>query len=200
MSIPELRPRFQTLVPCRPEKAFEKFRLRLQQPQCPFEGTALDTFVSLTVKAEDRHYWSPVLTVQSRATEEGTRLQGHYGPHPNVWTLLLALSAIFCFGGVFIAMYGCAQLLLGQTPWALLGIPGAALGIALVYGLSLVGQWRAHDQMLQLKSFFDLSLCAQDLDVIEASAPPEKRSAKSDHDCAECRKRGKGFRRAEVTS
>lgn len=109
MSVPELRPRFQTLVPCHPQKAFEKFRLRLQQPECPFEGTVLETFISVTVKPKDRHYWSPVLTVQSRAVEGGTRLQGHYGPHPNVWTLLLALTATICFTGVFATIYGCAQ-------------------------------------------------------------------------------------------
>lgn len=192
MSAPQLRPRFETLVPCHPQKAFEKFRLRLQQPNCPFEGTVLDTFISITVKPEVSHYWSPVLTVQSRSVEGSTRLKGHYGPHPHVWTLLLALTAALCFTGVFITTYGCAQLLLGQTPWALLAIPATALGMACVYGVALLGQWRAHEQMLQLKSFFDVSVCAQELDTIVEnsvpnSAPSIQRVLDSESSCVQCR-------------
>jgi len=187
MSIPELRPRFQTLVPCHPQKAFEKFRLRLQQPDCPFEGTVLDTFISVTVKSKDRHYWSPVLTVQSRAVDGGTRLQGHYGPHPNVWTLLLALTATICFTGVFVTMYGCAQVLIEQSPWALLAIPATVLGMAIVYGIALLGQWRAHAQMLQLKSFFDVAICAQELAEIEAAKSSEAGSGEAHSTCVQCR-------------
>jgi hypothetical protein len=189
MSVPQLRPRFQTLVPCHHQKAFEKFRLRLQQPQCPFEGTVLDTFISVTVKPEARHYWSPVLMVQSRAIESGTLLHGHFGPHPNVWTLLLAITASICLSGLFITMYGCAQVLLEQTPWALMAIPATVMGMALVYGISLLGQWRAHEQMLQLKSFFDVSVCAQEIDAIEKARlqASEILQIKTESSCVQCR-------------
>lgn len=169
MSVPQIRPRFQTLVPCHPQKAFEKFRLRLQQPQCPFEGTVLDTFIHVTVKPEARHYWSPVLMVQARDVEAGTLLHGHFGPHPYVWTLLLAIAASMGLLGLFVAMYGFAQVILEQPPWALLAIPASVLGMGLVYGISLIGQWRAHEQMLQLKSFFDVSICAREIDAIETA-------------------------------
>lgn len=182
MSVPHLRPRFQTLVPCHPQQAFEKFKLRLAQPDCSFEGTVLERFISVTVKPEEQHYWSPVLTVQSEPVAEGTRLRGHYGPHPNVWTLLLAMAAAICFSGIFVTMYGCAQLLLGDTPWALLAIPGTALGLGAIYGVAFMGQWRARAQMLQLKSFFDISVCAQELTQIEG---PE--AVATHRVCSQCR-------------
>lgn len=191
MSVPRIRPRFQTLVPCHPQKAFGKFRLRLQQPQCQFEGTVLDTFIHVTVKPEVRHYWSPVLMVQARDVEGGTLLHGHFGPHPYVWTLLLAIAASMGLLGLFIAMYGCAQLMLGQPPWALLAIPASVLGMALVYGISLIGQWRAHEQMLQLKSFFDVSICGREMDAIE-NAKAQKQAQdllqiERESSCVQCR-------------
>lgn len=185
MSVAPLRPRFQSFVPCHPQKAFEKFRLRLQQPDCPFEGTVLDTFISVTVKASERHYWSPVLTVQSESVDGGTRLRGHYGPHPNVWTLLLAVAAAILFSGIFVLMYACAQILLGHTPWALLAIPGTLLLLGALYAVALMGQWRAHAQMLQLKSFFDVSVCAQELAEIERLTASESSTQDS---CASCQK------------
>ena len=188
MSAPRLRPRFQTIVPCHPQRAFDKFRLRLQQPDCLFEGTVLDTFISLSFKPEARHYWSPVLTVQSSAVEGSTHLRGHYTPDPHVWTLLWAIMAAICFGGIFITTYGCAQLLLGQTPWALLAIPIAVLGMAAVYGIALLGQWRAHDQMLQLKSFFDVSVCAQELAALaKANQATTPVKVTLNDGCAQCR-------------
>jgi hypothetical protein len=193
MSVPRIRPRFQTLVPCHPQKAFEKFRLRLQQPQCQFEGTVLDTFIHVTVKPEARHYWSPVLMVQARDVEEGTLLHGHFGPHPYVWTLLLAIGASMGLLGLFVAMYGCAQVILEQPPWALLAIPASVLGMALVYGISLIGQWRAHEQMLQLKSFFDVSICAREMDAIERAKAQAQKQAQEllqierESSCVQCR-------------
>ncbi|MGE3728141.1 MAG: hypothetical protein AB7I41_21480 [Candidatus Sericytochromatia bacterium] len=189
MSVPRIRPRFQTLVPCHPQKAFEKFRLRLQQPQCPFEGTVLDTFIHVTVKPEARHYWSPVLMVQARDVEAGTLLHGHFGPHPYVWTLLLAIGASMGLLGLFVTMYGCAQLMLGDAPWALLAIPASALGMALVYGVSLFGQWRAHAQMQDLKSFFDISICAQEMAAIERarSQAQDLLQIENDKSCVQCR-------------
>lgn len=186
MSVAPLRPRFQTFVPCHPQKAFEKFRLRLQQPDCAFEGTVLDTFISVTVKASARHYWSPVLTVQSESVHGGTRLRGHYGPHPNVWTLLLAVAAAILFSGIFVLMYACAQLLLGQAPWGLLAVPLTLILLGALYGIALLGQWRAHDQMLQLKSFFDVSVCAQELAAIGEGQMPSPVSP--EEACASCQK------------
>ena len=180
--MPQLRPRFQSIVPCHPQQAFEKFRTRLAQPDCAFEGVVLERFISVTVTADQRHYWSPVLTVQSEAVSGGTLLRGHYGPHPNAWTLLLALAAALCFSGVFATMYGCAQLLLETPPWGLLAIPATLLGIAAIYVVALWGQRRAAAQMEALKSFFEFSVCAQELLEIE---PPEVFEQSS---CARCLK------------
>ncbi len=166
----QLRPRFQSMVPCHPQQAFEKFRTRLAQPDCPFEGVVLERYISVTVTQEQQHYWSPVLTIQSEAVSGGTLLRGHYGPHPNVWTLLLAVAAILCFSGIFLTMYGSAQVILGEPPWGLLAVPATLLGVAGIYGVALWGQRQAKQQMEDLRSFFEFSVCAQELLEIE---PPE---------------------------
>lgn len=84
-------------------------------------------------------------------------------------------------------MGSTSQVLIEQSPWALLAIPATVLGIAMVYGIALLGQWRAHAQMLQLKSFFDVVICAQALAEIEAANPSELRAAESHSSCVQCR-------------
>jgi len=169
MASVRLRPRFRLVVPCEPEQALSSFRLRLQQPDCPYTGTVMDRHISLRVVASEAHYWSPVLNVDAEPDPGGTLLRGHFGPHPNVWTLLLALSAGICFSMVFASMYGLSQWLVQVPPtalWALL--PGFGL-LAVIYAVSLLGQGLAQAQMHQLRDFFACAVCHPQLEEIRAS-------------------------------
>lgn len=178
-----MRPRFRTIVPCHPDKALEAFRMRLQQADCRFTGSLLLHHLSLTVKPEDRHYWSPVLNIDVEACEQGSLLRGHFGPHPNVWTLFLALYASVVFSTLFVCTFGYAQLMMGQSPWAFWCLPLAAVLLLIIYGVALAGQGLAQAQMEQLSSFFERNVCAQEMEQLLPLADLAGREA-----CTTCRK------------
>ena len=167
---PRMRPRFRTIVPCHPDKAMDKFKLRLRQEDCLYQGAVLSRHVTLKVKEEQRHYWSPVLNIDAESCEEGTLLRGHFGPHPNVWTMFLALYASVIFSAIFACMYGFAQLMTDETPWAFASIPIALVLVGLIYTIALLGQNLAQEQMHQLRDFFACSVCHHDIEEIMGEA------------------------------
>lgn len=184
-----MRPRFRAIVPCHPDHALAKFKLRLQQPDCPYGGSVLSRHVTLKVKEADRHYWSPVLNIDVEPCEEGSLLRGHFGPHPNVWTLFLAMYASIIFSAIFACMYAFAQVMMGDTPWAFVSIPLALVLVGLIYTLALFGQNMAQEQMHQLRDFFACSVCHHELKAVGEAAPCEKREQQlQEHAraCASC--------------
>lgn len=197
MTPPRLRPRFRAIVPCHPDVALAKFEKRLQQPDCQFTGSILKRHLSLTLRSDLRHAWSPVLNVDaeplSRSAEIpegqiGTLLRGHFGPHPNLWTLFLALYAAFTFSALFMLMLGYAQWMSGQSPWALWAVPAAAIAIGTLSIFARLGQQRAQAQMLQLQAFFDVQTCAQELISMEESLPQAIKPIRLKGACALCQR------------
>lgn len=161
-----MRPRFRAIVPCHPDKALDKFRLRLKHADCPYQGSVLSRHVTLKICPEQEHYWSPVLNIDAEPHEKGTLLRGHFGPHANVWTLFLALYAAVIFTSIFASMYGISQLMIGEPPWAFWSIPIAAVMVGIIYSIALMGQGLAQEQMYQLREFFDCSVCQQELEQL----------------------------------
>jgi hypothetical protein len=83
-----------------------------------------------------RHFWSPRLNLELETTENGgTRIEGNYGPNANVWGPFLYGYLLTGTFGLFAGVFGFAQCLVGQQPWAL-WIFGAMLatGIGLYVG------------------------------------------------------------------
>ena len=109
--------------------------------------------------AEDQvHFWSPQLSIVLRPEDAGTRLDARFGPNPHVWALYLAAYAVSILGAIGCAMFGLAQLVLGQDPWALYLTPVAILLAGLVYGASYVGQGLGSAQMCELRHFLSTAI------------------------------------------
>lgn len=157
--MPRLRPRFSRVVPCHPALALARVRLRLREAESPYTGVVTQNHMVLKICETDRHYWSPQLSVDADPHPEGTLLRGHFGPHPNVWTLFLALYAAVIFTLVFAAMYAASQWLISQPPTALWAFPAGGLLLGGIYSVAWFGQRLAHDQMQQLSDFFDCAVC-----------------------------------------
>ena len=58
---------------------------------CPFEGRMLSNHLTLTVCEQDRHYWSPWLTldVRDQTDAEGCLVHGRFNPHPSIWSAVI---------------------------------------------------------------------------------------------------------------
>lgn len=162
-----LRPRFKLCSPVTPEKLCEGVQCRLREGDIEMKGLVLDGRIELNVLEQDRHFWSPQLTVDVFHDEElgTTCLKGRFGPAPQIWTMYMALNAVMLMGILGASIFAYAQWTIGATPWALLAIPPPIVGLLVVYLLPFAGQSFAQEQMFQLRSFL--------MDATECTAHPD---------------------------
>jgi len=107
---------------------------------------------------QQRHFWSAQLALTVEAvgeSEGGTRVVGHFSPHPHIWQAFVFIYASLFAAGFFSMMFGFAEWAMGRTPWALLG-PVVALALAaFVYGATFIGQGLAAEEMCRLHGYLD---------------------------------------------
>jgi hypothetical protein len=122
-------------------------------------GSAHPRTLSLTVAQAHRHFWSPHLDVQLTQTAEGTRVDGMFAPHPQLWTAFVALQLLFALLAVGAGVFLISRLTLGGGLGLPLGLLGAMLfGGGFSYGAAYVGQGFGSEQMYELRAFLDGAL------------------------------------------
>jgi hypothetical protein len=121
-----------------------------------------------SVAKSECRVWSPHLSIQLEEAEEGCVLHGRFAPRPEVWTFLMFLYFTMVFIVFIGGVYGYAQWVIGQRPWALVAVPAGLLLIGALHAASLVGQRLAHDQMERLHT---------NLNTVLDAAFPEGREA-----------------------
>jgi hypothetical protein len=172
-----MRPRFEVAVTVPPGDVLHRIDERLAEPACRVVGSHVDQHVNLYVEPGLRHYWSPHLQLELSPQGRGTHLHGLFGPHPNVWTLFMALYAVTAFFGLIGLTFGVSQLGLDQDPWALWVVPAAAALGGAFYAVALMGQRLAHEQMVMLRGFLEECLPTADLptaDLPTADPAPQR--------------------------
>lgn len=155
---PRPRPTFSVEVPLSPAEILTRVQAALSRSQ-GLSALHLDEGKIDLLPAEELvHVWSPQLSLVLRPHEGGTRIDARFGPNPHIWALYLASYAISVLLAIGCAMFGLAQLVLGQSPWVLYLTPVAILLAALVYGASYVGQGLGSAQMCELRHFLSTAL------------------------------------------
>ena len=154
----EIRPRFSLVVPLSPETILNRLRTYLEKPTAECTGTILNSYAILRVHDEQQHYWSPQLTIEVEAQDNGTLIRGLLGPRPVVWTLFASFYAFAIFAGLVGLIWGLSQWSLGITPFALWIVPIAIFLITIAYAIAYTGQKLGYEQMLLLRTFLDKSI------------------------------------------
>ena len=124
-----LRPTFERDVPeLSPGALAARIRAALEADDGLPHRRAGDHFL-IWVPDEHRHMWSPWLHLDATEAESapGTaHLRGRFTPAPSLWTAImmtyLALGTTALGGGLF----GYAQWSIGESPWGLWLVAGAA--------------------------------------------------------------------------
>jgi hypothetical protein len=160
-----MRPLFRLRLPISREHLLGTLRAELARPGGRIVGRVLRKHVELTVQPNAQHFWSPHLSVDLIEEGEDTLLRGRYAPHPHLWMFIMAVYGVLGLGGLCAGIFGFSQWTLGWNPWALWALPVCAVGVALTWIASAVGQHLAEPQMQELQQFFDQ--CMQ-----RASDPP----------------------------
>jgi hypothetical protein len=166
---PRMRPVFEVLFPGREPAARDRLLRALASPECPFRGGPAGDYVEMKVPEEEEHFWSPQLRVWFGADGQGDDeiqaygseerplgvLHGRFEPHPNVWTMFLAIYAHLAMGSIAAGMFAAAQVIvLEQSPTIALYVLGTLAVLAgFVYLSAFFGQGLGNEQMFQMRRF-----------------------------------------------
>ena len=151
MGRPRIRPTFVIPLTKQADDAMAILRERLEGKdyvECTrSRGRCADFFVD----EAKRKLWSPYLSMQIEPQEVGSLLRGRYGPHPEIWTLFMFLYTVVGFLATMGLMLGFVQWQSGMRPWGFWGVAIGLPGLALLYGISAVGQRLSAHQMEDLR-------------------------------------------------
>jgi len=159
-----MRPRFEFQLPVERERWLSALGELLQNDAGLLRGQVFRKHAVVEVRHGERTFWSPYLNLEVEDEPDGSAIRGRFSPHPNVWTMFMAvyiLLAIAALGGL---SYGIVQCTLGQSPWALLVVPVAVALFGFVYGATLIGQGLGAEQMYKMRSLIDRA-CVDALDA-----------------------------------
>ena len=89
--------------------------------------------------------WSPA----------GSVLRGRFGPHPEMWTLFIFLYMAVGFLATIGLILGFVQWQSGMDPWGFWGVGIGVPSLAVLYGISAIGQKLSAYQMEELRERID---------------------------------------------
>jgi hypothetical protein len=170
-----MRPSFTASARCRSEDAVAVLRERLDENSQAVEGSFSRKNGVLRVCRENQRFWSPCLdlTIDDASSghapsmpparddyDEGLKVKvwGTFSPRPEIWT-----GFVFSIGTALVislvaVIFGSAQFMLGEAPWALLIPPVALLFVAGIYASALVGQGLSGDDIYSIRAYVDMCL------------------------------------------
>jgi len=155
MSSLRIRPRFKEEV----SGNAEDFKIRIQtamDSSDEFSGLVSSQYCVIKIRPEDRHYWSPQLTLTLEAVNEGSlEVRGLYGPKPGVWAVFFMSYAALAVLSLFAGVFGLSQIMLEKPApilWALPIMGAIALGL---YLIGQAGQKVGAEQMFRIHHFYE---------------------------------------------
>lgn len=162
MERPRARPRFSFSHKLPPDDVTARLQAHLDGAGASGKvmGRVYRRTVSMTVKQEYRHFWSPHLDLQlSDGPDGGTRVDGLFAPHPQLWTGFVAVQLLFGLSSIAALVFLISRWTLGGSlVEPLLALGAMLFGGGFSYGAAYVGQGFGSEQMYELRSFLDDAL------------------------------------------
>ena len=156
-----IRPRFTAKYKMKPDEVVELFRKRIKEEECGCSAKILPNFIVMNIRPQDRHFWSPQLSLSFEADEEDnsyTVIRGLYGPNPTVWAFFTYGYAGLALVGTFLGMYGFSLYSLHQDARILWALPVLAVLALVLYIVAQFGQKIGAEQMFTLHHFFESAI------------------------------------------
>ncbi|MDF1697984.1 MAG: hypothetical protein P1U56_19205 [Saprospiraceae bacterium] len=153
----QIRPRFEIYSKYEVEELKTIMKTALASEDAPCTGKVRFGYVSMYPNDEDKHYWSPHLsvTIEKDESGNGSILRGLYGPFPAVWTMFVFVYAIIALAIVIALVIGFANMSIDESSAILWAVPFLVLLFASMYYVSYFGQKKGHDQIEDIHHFFE---------------------------------------------
>lgn len=168
MPLPPMRPTFDLEVPLGPDRSIESLRTLRQSHKDTLVVKNAGHHLMLSVVGDQRHLWSPWLSLEIKPHDPGALVHGRFSPAPALWTgIMLTWIAISTL--VFFALViALSQHLSESAPTALWALIPLTLIAAALYTSSQIGQRLAQDQMRLL---YDTTTRTLGLDIPASTDP-----------------------------
>jgi len=155
MSSFRIKPRFKYKSSLSLDELSDLIKKGLEDEERVCEYQFIPGSLRIRIPEEDRHFWSPELTLSIEKDNEGNSvIIGRYGPSPGTWTLIVAGYAALGLLIFFIGIYGSARMSLGLSSSILWLLPVLGVLMLALYITAQFGQKLGAEQMYQLHFFF----------------------------------------------
>lgn len=162
MQTAPFRPQFTVSLSCPSTVVLQRLGERLEggsqklrRTRVPGGGRETERerdFFVLTVPDTEQRVWSPWLTVEVGPMEGGSHVFARFGPHPAVWTCFAFFYLALGVTCLFSLAFAAALMSTGGQPWSL-AISGVTFVLmAVMFGVSKLGQRLARQQMEALRA------------------------------------------------
>jgi hypothetical protein len=153
----QIRPRFEVSSDYEVTELETTMKQALKKEDAPCAGKVRYGYVSLYPSDEDKHYWSPHLSVsiEEHTEQKGSLLRGLYGPSPAVWTMFVFVYGIIAVAIVIALVIGFANMSIDESTTILWAVPLLLLLLGSMYLVSSIGQKKGHDQIEDIHHFFE---------------------------------------------
>lgn len=153
----QIRPRFEVSSDYEVAELEHIMKQALKKEDAPCAGKVRYGYVSLFPNEEDKHYWSPHLsvTIEEHHSLKGSLIRGLYGPFPDVWTMFVFVYGIIAVAIVIALVIGFANMSIDESPAILWAVPFLILLLGSMYLVSSIGQKKGHDQIEDIHHFFE---------------------------------------------
>ncbi|MCE7996509.1 MAG: hypothetical protein HEP71_31345 [Roseivirga sp.] len=157
MSSFRVRPRFNETLSLSQQEFKDNIQGALDSEE-GVTGSVSDTYCVLKIPLEERHYWSPQLTLTLEQEEDENKelqVRGLYGPKPSVWAAFFMSYAAIGILILFIGVIGMSQAMLSKPSPILWAIPVLALVALILYLVAQSGQKVGAEQMFRIHHFYE---------------------------------------------
>ncbi len=153
-----IRPRYTFSTALEKQEVLAKLKESLTKDPSGLTGKFVKPLVVISVAEEDRHFWSPELSLDVEDKAGETEIRCTLGPRSSVWTMFATFYGFSVLVGIAGLVLGFSQLKLGMNTYGFWLVPVSIVLLAIAYGIALSGQRLAYDQMLELRSFIKKTL------------------------------------------
>ena len=152
MSSFKIRPRVKVEIkkPC--EEVCELFKETLNSTQ-NIIGTVANKFIILKVPIEQRHFWSPQLTIMLEENDQTTTLRGLYGPKQSIWAMFAFAYGSFAMLFTIIFIWASVEWQLNDNINLYYFLPVIVLLSLVTYIIAQFGQKLGAEQMFKIHHF-----------------------------------------------
>ena len=155
MSSFRIRPRFREVTNLTEAEIKSRIESEVNRADSMFSASFSPGFFVVEIAEEEKHYWSPQLSISLQQVEDGVILRGLYGPKPTIWALFFYIYAALGILAFFLGIYVLTRISLDLETHLVWFFPVIGVIAIVFYFIAQFGQKIGSQQMFSLHQLFE---------------------------------------------